>query len=202
MRHALVEKRIDGINRWLERLKQSYTSGAMENALMDAECAKADLEILRADVWNKIQPRESYKNKFILMTVNFSKIAFLTLIIVLLAVFPISKEIPVAPLKEDKNKIVLAEPIQIIYEHESKYETPKPIQTVAKVNNNVNNNVATKPKRSVIQAETVKSIKPEKPEKIEKVEKPEKKVAYDDIFSLIQTGQRALKNNESVVKIK
>ncbi len=202
MRHALVEKRIDGINRWLERLKQSYTSGAMENALMDAECAKADLEILRADVWNKIQPRESDKNKFILRTVNFSKIAFLTLIIVLLAVFPISKEIPVAPLKEDKNKIVLAEPIQIIYEHESKYETPKPVQTVAKVNNNVNNNVATKPKRSVIQAETVKNIKPEKPEKIEKVEKPEKKVAYDDIFSLIQTGQRALKNNESVVKIK
>ena len=198
MRHALVEKRIDGINRWLERLKQSYTSGAMENALMDAECAKADLEILRADVWNKIQPRESYKNKFILMTVNFSKIAFLTLIIVLLAVFPISKEIPVAPLKEDKNKIVLAEPIQIIYEHESKYETPKPIQTVAKVNNNVNNNVA-KPKRSVIQAETVKNLKPEKPAKLEKAEK---KVAYDDIFSLIQTGQRALKNNESVVKIK
>ena len=198
MRHALVEKRIDGINRWLERLKQSYTSGAMENALMDAECAKADLEILRADVWNKIQPRESYKNKFILMTVNFSKIAFLTLIIVLLAVFPISKEIPVAPLKEDKNKIVLAEPIQIIYEHESKYETPKPVQTVAKVNNNVNNNVA-KPKRSVIQAETVKNLKPEKPAKLEKAEK---RVAYDDIFSLIQTGQRALKNNESVVKIK
>lgn len=198
MRHALVEKRIDGINRWLERLKQSYTSGAMENALMDAECAKADLEILRADVWNKIQPRESDKNKFILMTVNFSKIAFLTLIIVLLAVFPISKEIPVAPLKEDKNKIVLAEPIQIIYEHESKYETPKPVQTVAKVNNNVNNNVA-KPKRSVIQAETVKNIKPEKPAKLEKAEK---RVAYDDIFSLIQTGQRALKNNESVVKIK
>ena len=199
MRHALVEKRIDGINRWLERLKQSYTSGAMENALMDAECAKADLEILRADVWNKIQPRESDKNKFILRTVNFSKIAFLTLIIILLAVFPISKEIPVAPLKEDKNKIVLAEPIQIIYEHESKYETPKPVQTVAKVNNNVNNNVATKPKRSVIQAETVKNIKPEKPAKLEKAEK---RVAYDDIFSLIQTGQRALKNNESVVKIK
>ncbi|MBR0075427.1 MAG: hypothetical protein IJP96_06715 [Synergistaceae bacterium] len=198
MRHALVEKRIDGINRWLERLKQSYTSGAMENALMDAECAKADLEILRADVWNKIQPRESDKNKFILRTVNFSKIAFLTLIIVLLAVFPISKEIPVAPLKEDKNKIVLAEPIQIIYEHESKYETPKPVQTVAKVNNNVNNNVA-KPKRSVIQAETVKNLKPEKPAKLEKAEK---RVAYDDIFSLIQTGQRALKNNESVVKIK
>ena len=197
LRHALVEKRIDGINRWLERLKQSYTSGAMENALMDAECAKADLEILRADVWNKIQPRESDKNKFILRTVNFSKIALLTLIIILLAVFPISKEIPVAPLKEDKNKIVLAEPIQIIYEHESKYETPKPVQTVAKVNNNVNN--VAKPKRSVIQAETVKNIKPEKPAKLEKAEK---RVAYDDIFSLIQTGQRALKNNESVVKIK
>ena len=46
----LVEKRVAGIIRWLERLKKSYSSGALESALMDAECARADLENLRLAV--------------------------------------------------------------------------------------------------------------------------------------------------------
>ena len=45
-----MEKRVAGIVRWLERFQRSYKSGSMESALMDAECARADLETLRRDV--------------------------------------------------------------------------------------------------------------------------------------------------------
>lgn len=51
-----MEKRIAGIVRWLERFQRSYRSGALENALMDAECARADLETLRRDVWMALDP--------------------------------------------------------------------------------------------------------------------------------------------------
>lgn len=51
-----MEKRVAGIVRWLERFQRSYKSGAMESALMDAECARADLEILRRDVWSSLGP--------------------------------------------------------------------------------------------------------------------------------------------------
>ena len=52
----LLDKRVAGIIRWLERLKKSYSAGSMENALMDAECARADLENLRLDVWANLDP--------------------------------------------------------------------------------------------------------------------------------------------------
>ena len=51
-----MERRVAGIVRWLERFQRSYKSGAMESALMDAECARADLETLRRDVWSSLGP--------------------------------------------------------------------------------------------------------------------------------------------------
>ena len=196
MRHALIDKRIAGIIRWLERLKNSYSSGAMENALMDAECARADLEILRADVWEKIsaETRKSHENKILIRALNFSKIAFLTAIIVLLAVFPISREIPAKVVQEDKDKIVLAQPIQIIYEDSNAPDVSKssaPAQNKKK---------QPAPKALKAQNKTLELTRKDKAV-VESV-KIEKKVAYEDLFSLMQTGQRALKKNNSVVKIK
>ena len=51
-----MEKRVAGIVRWLERFQRAYRSGAIESALMDAECARADLETLRRDVWSALDP--------------------------------------------------------------------------------------------------------------------------------------------------
>ena len=198
MRHALVDKRVAGIIRWLERLKQSYSSGAMESALMEAECARADLEILRADVWNKIstKPREVQRNKIFMSIMNFARIAVLTSIIVLLTGFPISKELPAKVIEEDKTQLVLAEPIQIIYEEPklAKVSTQTQLETPVKRDNKVKSKVEIqKPQKNVA---PLKSDKPDKPAV------PQKKVAYEELFSLMQTGQKALKNNSSVVKIK
>lgn len=100
---VLVDKKVAGIIRWLERLKTSYSSGAMESALMDAECARADLENLRLDVWATLEPKTQTGNKFFSRVMNFSRVASLTALIVLTAVFPISKEVQ-APALEYKKK--------------------------------------------------------------------------------------------------
>ena len=200
MRHALVEKRVAGIIRWLERLKQSYSSGAMENALMDAECAKADLEILRADVWKKISDKtsETHENKILTHAVNFSKIAVLAAIIILTAVFPISKEIPAKAIEEVKEKIVLAEPIQIIYENPS---ASSATQTSVSSIPSVSRKKQAAPKAAKVQSKNAELPQKERAFEVEKVGKKQKKVAYEELFSLMQTGQKALKNNKSVVKI-
>ena len=199
MRHAvLIDKRVAGIIRWLERLKQSYSSGALENALMDAECARADLENLRQDVWAKVNPEEIQETGTFSRLMYLSKIVFLAMLVVLSAVLPIAKDvqIQVPVIEYDKAELVLAEPILVISEN---IETEK--ETLAKIDN-------VKPKKSVAikSPSTKKNTAPSQKvtTNVVKVEntKSEKTVAYDKVFSLVQTGQRALKNNSSVIEIK
>ena len=204
MRYALVDKRVAAIIRWLERLRQSYNAGAVESALMDAECARADLENLRRDVWTEVMPEELRVNKNFSRLISFSKAAFLAVLIILVAVVPLSKEKTAPALEYDKKSIVLAEPVIIIREYDVNEninitETEAP----AAAKNKKNPKTPILKKTQAITA-SEKSQKIERAEKYEKVEKNEKAVAYEDIFSLMQTGQRALKNNNdnSVVKIK
>ena len=208
MRYALVDRRVTGIIRWLERLRQSYNAGAVESALMDAECARADLENLRRDVWTEVMPEEFKVNKTLSRIINFSKAAFLAVLIVLVAVVPLSKEKTAPALEYDKTSIVLAEPVIIIREYdmnekitETEIEAPAVISKTKKITK-----PATLKKTQAVsvheKSQNQKFEKTERIERIERAEKIEKSVAYDDVFSLMQTGQRALKNNNSVVKIK
>ena len=52
-----MERRIAGIVRWLDRCLKACKAGALESALMDAECARADIERLRDEVWKKLERR-------------------------------------------------------------------------------------------------------------------------------------------------
>ena len=187
----LVDKKIAGIIRWLERLKKSYSSGAMENALMDAECARADLENLRRDVWANLDHNAKSENKIFLRLWNFLRVVSIATLIVLLAVFPIAKDVPAPALEHEKSKLTLAKPIIVV--REEKIEIPS--------DNNIVNAKPKKPTRTA----NVKKTSPAAPEKVQpqKVEPApqQKAVAYDKVFSLMQTGQRALKNDSSVIKI-
>ena len=209
MKEILIDKKLDkkvaGIIRWLERLKKSYSSGAMENALMDAECARADLETLRLDVWATLDPQAKPKNKFFMQILNFARVVSLAAIIVLLTVFPISKEVPTEAIEYSKDKITLAKPILIIREdkEDKKDSTEKieKIQAKNDKNDSDNNNIAVVKAKRPTRTANIKKPQPVVQEKIQaKNETEQKTVAYDKVFSLIQTGERALKNNRSVIK--
>ena len=155
---------------------------------MDAECARADLENLRLDVWAVLEPGVKPENKFFSRFLNFAKITSLAAVIVMLTVFPISQEIKAPVIEHKKENLTLAEPIIIIREDNKKSEI--------KVKNE---NYAVKPKKptrtanvkkpQIIQAKTETKPEPE-----------QKTVAYDKVFSLVRTGERALKNNSSIIK--
>lgn len=187
MKHIVVEKRIAGIIRWLERLNKSYSTGEMASALMEAECAKADLETLRRDVWAKVSPEDIAPKRSVLSGIwSFMRPAILAAIIVMMMVFPVAKDIPVNILpQEAREPEVLAVPVIVA---EQKPETASKPET--------------QPKKIVPAKKTVITAKkPTVVESAPEVRQAAKTVAYDKVFSLMQTGQRALKNNTSVIKV-
>ena len=184
----LVERRIAGIIRWLERLKQSYSSGAMESALMDAECARADLEDLRQAVWSQVKPSEHRVGIFTRILSGLRTVS-LAVIIVLLAVVPLSRELPAPIVELDKSDIVMAEPIIIVREEDPVTEAVAPSRTAS----------AQPVKKAASQKRKTSAKRPQA--KPDTNSEPAGTVPYDKVYSLIQTGQRALKNNTSVIKI-
>ena len=181
LRHCPVDKKVAGIIRWLERMKKSYRDGAIESALMDAECARADLETLRNDVWQKVKPVKHEHKTFY----TFIRVLSLSVIVIFYSVVPVAKDVvPVQSVKEEMNSLIEPKPIIIIREEEkheikaSKPEAPQKRQSRKQVSQK-------KPKTQTVTRTSAQKIVP-----------------YDKVFSLVQTGQRALKENKSVISIK
>ena len=176
-----------GIIRWLERFQNSYRIGALENALMDAECARADIEDLRHDIWSRVGSARGRRHAW--GTVVYCAVS--TLLIILATAVPLSKPAVLAvpavsvavneasgpsKIKED----ITAEPAT---ERTRKRGAQKKGIAVAK---------KTSPARSVPRTLSTRAA----------VRPAEKKLPYDEVFPLLQMGARALKNEESVIKVR
>ena len=206
-----MERRIAAIIRWLERFQNSYRAGALENALMDAECARADLENLRLDVWARIAqgplPRRLRVGRALGVLVSMS-------LIVLATASPLAKgkdfsaviadtkpsRALQAPPKEIQVKEVeppsmptvarlpspLPIPAKAVREERGRPQAPKPVRRDATQRSrpagghSASGNGGGDAGRGISQARVL----------------PE-----DKVFSLIQTGNRALKNEDPVIKI-
>lgn len=249
-----TDRKIAGIIRWLERFQNSYNSGAMESALMDAECARADLEDLRKDVWSSVGNVKN-KGQVFFKFASCLCVIISAVILIMLTAAPVSRDRIFAQNFSANNldnlykieKVEKTEKIEnrIEVKTENKDENAEKI----KIENNLKNNVA----KSVVRTDNLKkdlkaenlnnknvkgakSVRPfkaeknikraekieksgklikvekaenvKKAEKIEKIEKAEKAentekiVPYDKMFSLFQTGERALRNTTPVIEIK
>ena len=196
MKHCAVDRKVAGIIRWLERMKKSYSDGAIESALMDAECARADLETLRNDVWQKVKApvrKSSYDG-----IMRILKCVSLAAIVILFHVSPLAKDnVPVQSVKEEMKALTQSNPKPIIiireYEKEEKEERPD-----AKVMR------AESPQRKISRRQVTqkKAEKPAVNPRTVTRQAQQKTVPYDKVLSLVQTGQRALKENTSVISIK
>lgn len=174
-----AEKRADSVIRWLERMKKSYSSGKIETAFMDAECARADFENLRSDVFADIRPTQRLNaNPFL----TFIRATVLALVIVMAAVMPLSREeIPVnIPAEPATNTIVVMEP------HETTFAGPQQSAKPREKNQKKSRPAKTSaPKRQTEEVRVL--VKPEETKKT--VARDTKK-----ILSLVETGKKALKN--------
>ena len=196
----LVEKRVAGIIKWLERLKKSYSSGAMESALMDAECARADLENLRQDVWAKVRPSSRQAGSIFPCVMSSLRTLSLAVMIVMLAVVPLSREVS-APVSQNvqPERVTRSEPIIVIREYTPPKETVQADRpgTPSSQPMKQASRKRTAPKRTqTAQAPNTSAAKTQT-----QTQTSAGTVPYDKVYSLIQTGQRALKNDSTVIKV-
>ena len=210
-----IEGRIAGIIRWLERFQSSYRSGALESALMDAECARADLEDLRHDLWAKVGSAH-VPRRFWLGTL--CRLSLLTGLLVLATATPLARESVIGPsLAAPPPALpVRAAPAPIAAKPETKV-APVDVELleVEKKPSPTSLASSTSPKRSVRRAVLsdqrpsdqkqkqgrVAERRPTVGEKSERPKKAAKTVPHDKVFSLMQTGARALKGEPYAIKI-
>ena len=184
MSHGGMERRIAAINRWLERFQNSYRAGAMESALMDAECARADLEDLRLDVWESVG-RVSLPHR--LRAGVLCGVLFSTSLIVMATASPIAQpplsRPPVVNTVQPKERPLAS--------------VPPPEQKTAR--------------RDARPTKEARSPKKERPARKASAALPREEVLAvhparvlpdNEVFSLVQTGARALKNEDPVIKIR
>lgn len=202
MRYCAVDRKVAGIIRWLERMKKSYSAGAIESALMDAECARADLETLRNDVWQKVKAPVHKSSDGIM---RILKCVSLAAIVIFFHVSPLAKDnVPVQSVKEEMKALTQSHPKPIIIIREYEKEKEVEVEEVKELKHDVKvtRTEATQKKLSRRQVTQKKVEKPVVNSGAVTRQVQQKTVPYDKVLSLVQTGQRALKENPSVISIK
>lgn len=185
-----MDRRIAGIIRWLERFQSSYRSGAIESALMDAECARADLEDLRSDVWRSVGAvRPSRVRRAVV-----GWLSSLVLLAVLAVPSPLSREEGLTPRREVR---------AAVQEPERRVETPPPAPAEAAPAPATSRAVRAE-KRPASGRRTRAATAAPKPEGAAAVRPAPRDggvVPYDTMFLLLQTGARALRNEGPAIRI-
>lgn len=185
-----MDRRIAGIIRWLERFQSSYRSGAIESALMDAECARADLEDLRSDVWRSVGAvRPSRVRRAVV-----GWLSSLVLLAVLAVPSPLSREEGLTPRREVR---------AAVQEPERRVETPPPAPAEAAPAPATSHAVrAEKRPASGRRTRTATAApKPEGAAAVRPAPRDGDAVPYDTMFLLLQTGARALRNEGPAIRI-
>lgn len=178
-----TEKKVDSIIRWLERFKKSYSSGAKETALMDAQCARADLEDLSLRMFREFgEHYNSPQNCSSAKPAVLVRAVVLSLIVILMTVTPLARDI--VKRSAENSEIVIT----------VKHDTVKPDNHAAEI----------KPLQLQRQRKSSAKQLPVSKKKDTLTDVPKqtrKSVAYDRVFSLVETGKRALRPNSSVINL-
>jgi hypothetical protein len=220
-----MEKRIAGIVRWLERCLRACKSGALESALMDAECARADIELLRNEVWKKLERQHSANSRRRRSGLPWlpAKAAFLAMTAVLAAATPVAF-LESAPqgeraLREEQDSLSLVwvtpdEKMLLsnLRKHLSDGDSLASITSASTVASPQQGEEKAEEKKEKTEPQPVQAAAVEKNGMARKTPSSEPEVrevpgsetpgiSYDRILSLVQTGEKAMKQQASIITI-
>ena len=194
-----MERRIAGIIRWLERCLSACRSGALESALMDAECARADLDRLRDEVWAALEEKHAVRARKHPVVV-FVKAAGLALMVVL------ATATPVALFQEGRVWTEPAVSIEWVTPDErallgnlrKHLSESNSLAAVARDGDLSEKNAGLRAASPVV-GKAVRNVSAvsEEPSNGSNAGVP----SYDRILTLLQAGEKALKNERPVIKI-
>jgi hypothetical protein len=205
-----MERRIASIIRWLERCLAARRAGFPENALMDAECAQAEMDRLRDELWKDLKTRHTLKRGVRASSVPLPVRALLWgAVAVLAAATPLAFEKPDF-VKEEPGK---GEAFSL------EWVTPDEKTLLGNLRKRLSagalaltSDSAEAGKDLVLTARRAAAkpaagapktpVKPS-PEKLETRPDPERAdfIPYDHIITLVRTGESALKKQEPLIRV-
>jgi hypothetical protein len=188
-----MEKRIAAIIRWLERSLEAHKAGELESALMDVECAQADMDILRDGVWSGLDRRQAAKRRrfFVDLAAALFKVGLGAACAILATATP------------------LALPPERHWEAAgvAKEAAPKPAAVSERENQPARTTIHMADKRAELpqaapQSERQGNVNTNdtKTNNIN-TNNTNTNLSYENILALVQTGEKALKNERPAIEI-
>jgi hypothetical protein len=195
-----MEKRIAGIVRWLDRCLKACKAGALESALMDVECARADMEELRNEVWKKLQRRHSTRVRARFLWVPL-KVVLWAFLVVLTGATPLALFQESLTLEKQEREAVSLE-----------WVTPDEKALLGHLRKHLSNGnpfasiqipaqpAAQRPsaRESVTRGFVARGLPKQEP-------RPARDdvidIPYDRIISLVQAGEKAMQKDEPAIKV-
>lgn len=180
-----AEKKVLRVIRWLERCAAACRAGCSESAIMDMECARADFDNAREALWEA----NGRKYAQCASSRTWTKVVFTAAVILLFAAAPVSMQEVVAA----NNEAAFLE-----------WVTPDEKILLSKLRSRfVESNLADI--RTLKDREAPPAISAERVQKAEipgtQEKKEQNKIDDAKMLYLIKTGERALRNDQVVVKV-
>ena len=209
-----MEKRVAGIIRWLERCVKAYKDGAVESALMDAECARADMETLRGDLWKKLEGRRCVRRR--LSSFKAAEAILGALGIMLITATPLALPLN-EPAREDRAEGHFPLALEWVTADERELlnnirrrpddelaflESPVSSMSDVRVEEPIAEPQIARPQTAPARVAEPVRRRAQEPQSVRSEQKgPDSSLTYDSILSLIETGERAMKNEPPAIKV-
>ena len=194
-----MEKRIAGIIRWLERCLAACKAGATESALMDAECARADIDRLRSDLWNSLERKHTIRTRTA-FTPTSLRVAFLAFCAVLASAAPLA--LPQEKRLQEAAKLRESSPLLEWVTPDEKMLLVNLRKRLSDANTAmISANGEQRVSLPKGQAAPAGKAAKEAGDALQDTKKEGISLPYDRIISLVQTGEKALRNEDPVIKI-
>jgi hypothetical protein len=208
-----MEKRIAGIIRWLERCLEAQRAGEMESALMDVECAQADMDILRNGVWSKLDRRRAAKQRRLFVTASL-KVALGIVFMILATATPLT---PLQETRREETETAVVRESVVLAEKTQSIDLFGPAADTEASRPRTGASIVSEPeplparaayadaKRTEPKAEPFRKTQPfQAARQLRTAQQGEKRamsLSYESILALVQTGERALKNEKPAIEI-
>ncbi len=98
-----VERRIQRVTRWLERCLLACRAKSWENALMEMECAKAEMDLAREELWAAAQ-EDGNRKRIHVLAFRSTRAAFVAALLLLITAAPIANSVTII---QEQGKIAI-----------------------------------------------------------------------------------------------
>ena len=216
-KNILMDSHLKRVERWLKRCVVACKCGSWSDALAEAECLEAETKGLREKLWDAVEDEAlgAPVRRMAYSTFSMLKIAILSMVMVLTAVIPISfdpeSESGILEFLPQRESIVLLSSTEsdIIDALRKSLSSGNSGKLVISVEIPEEAGTAESGRGTAMAAERIKpapkntsAVSMGYPQgQVKEEEKTARRPSADEVISLIQVGQRALRSSEPGVVV-